>query len=421
VTASKAKVVLILSGLGSNNAIQGMMTEFGNALSAAGLNTVHVTFEDSELQYAVDLMVREEVAFALTWLGIGQDISVTQSQDGRQVNVWEAVRVPLVKIHADHPAYFSDRHRDTPRNAVNLYMAAEFMAFRRRWLPDVRALTGLLPPWPIAPLARADVDLRKRRNGKLVFLKNGNSPQQLRHLWRERLPQTIAHLVEAMAADVLPIGLRPGKLLIGDFVADFMEARGIAAETAIPLIPFFAAQLDDYLRRIKSEMIATALLDFPVIVQGDLWDHVDFTGRRARLVPGEDFATSRRIFTDELGVIDMSPNMDSEPHDRMQRAAGSYSLVLSNRQGWIAEEFPGFEAMTFEFHPDSIKARIAEVLAQPERHLELGVAFGERFREVHPAEAFAGRIIDVAHLAMLACAAEKPAPQPFFGWPAQYL
>jgi len=412
------KLVLVLPGGGANNAIQGMMTEFGNALSAHGLPVVHVSFESSELQYAIDLMARGKVSFALTWLGIGQDISGAIGEDGRTVNIWDALHVPLVKIHADHPAYFSERHRDTPRNSVNLYMAAEFMDFRR-WLPDVRALTGLVPPWPIAPLPRTEVDLRRRRNGKLVFLKNGNSPGDLRRLWRERLAPTVAGLVEAMADEIRPVGLRPGKLLIGDFVAGFLAGGGIEPESATPLLPFFAAQLDDYLRRAKSEMIATAILDFPVIVQGDLWDHVDFGGRRASLVPGEDFVTSRRVFADELGVIDMSPNMDTEPHDRVQRAAGSYSLVLSNRQSWIAEEFPGFDEMTFEFEPESIKARIADVLARPERYLELGVAFGERFREVHPMEAFSRRVVELAEIAALQYAREKPALQPFFIWPPQ--
>ena len=418
-TALKEKVVLVFSGGGANNAVQGMMTEFGNALSAHGLSIVQMTFDQSELEYAVQLMGRGEVSFALTWLGAGQEISGTDPKDGRQVNVWEATRVPLVKIHADHPAYFSDRHRDTPGNSVNLYMAAEFMEFRLRWLGNVRTLTALVPPWPIAPIPRAEVDLAKRRNGTLVFLKNGNSPGELRRMWHERLTPTVAGLVDAMAEEILPLGLRPGKLPIGDFVAGFIARRGIDPESALPLLPFFAAQLDDYLRRVKSEMIATALLDFPVIVQGDLWEHVDFAGRRARLVPGQDFQTSRRVFAEELGVIDMSPNMDREPHDRVQRAAGSYSLVLSNKQGWIAEEFPGFEDLTFEFDPDSIKARIADVLAQPQRYLELGVAFGERFREIHPTDAFCRRVVELAELAALQCAAERPPIQPFFIWPAQ--
>jgi len=415
---NQEKVVLVLPGAGANNAIQGMMSEFGRALAAHGLNTVHITFDPPELKYAVDLMAAGNVSFALTWLGIGQDISVTD-QNGRELNAWDALRVPLVKIHADHPAYFSNRHRDMPKSSVNLYMAAEFMEFRRRWLPDERALTGLVPPWPIAPLARSDVNLGKRRNGKLVFLKNGNSPRGLQQLWRERLAPTLSGLLNTMAEEIAPIGLRPGKLLVGNFVADCMEGRGIDPDSAAPLMPFFTAQLDDYLRRLKSEMIAKAILDFPVIVQGDLWEHVDFSGRRARLVPGEDFIASRRVFADELGVIDMSPNMDSEPHDRMQRAAGSYSLVLSNKQSWIDNEFPGFDDLTFEFDPASIKARIADVLAHPDRYLELGVGFGEKFREVHPMEAFSRRVVELAEIAALNCSAEKPLLQPFFVWPAQ--
>ncbi|PWT75147.1 MAG: hypothetical protein C5B46_03050 [Proteobacteria bacterium] len=415
-TAPQDKVVLVLPGTGANNAIQGMMAEFSNALSAYGVNSVHITFDPSEVQYAIDLMAKGGVRFALTWLGIGQDISVTD-ESGRELSAWDALRVPLVKIHADHPAYFSDRHRDLPRNAVNLYMAAEFMEFRRRWLPDERALTGLVPPWPIAPIPRDDVDLRKRRNGKLVFLKNGNAAGDLRRLWRGRLAPTLADLLDSMADAIGSVGLRPGKLLIGDFVATFIQERGVDPDSAASMMPFFTAQLDDYLRRVKSEMIARAVLDFPVIVQGDLWDHVDFRGRRALLVPGEDFMASRRVFADELGVIDMSPNMDSEPHDRMQRAAGSYSLVLSNKQTWITDEFPGFDDITFEFDPESIKARVADVLARPEHYLELGVAFGERFRKVHPMEAFSGRVVAMADLAALRCAAEKPVLQPFFVWP----
>src|SRR5215831_7505998 len=135
ITQEKVVLVLLGSGTGANNAIQGMMTEFGNALSAYGLNTVQIASDDQELQYAIELMAKGSVSFALTWLGIGQDISVTDPS-GRELRVWDALRVPLVKIHADHPAYFPTRHLDTPENSVNLYMAAEFMAFRHRWLPD---------------------------------------------------------------------------------------------------------------------------------------------------------------------------------------------------------------------------------------------------------------------------------------------
>jgi hypothetical protein len=165
-------------------------------------------------------------------------------------------------------------------------------------------------------------------------------------------------------------------------------------------------------------MIANAVLDLPVIVRGASWEHVDFTRRKARLYPGQDFDTSNKIFADELGVIDMSPNMDLEPHERVMRAAGSFSLVLTNRQSWLSREFAGFEDMTFEFDPQSIKDRIAGVLANPDRYLDLGVAFGERFRAIHPRDALARQVVEVADLASLQCVEQKPNIQKFFVWPA---
>ena len=131
-----------------------------------------------------------------------------------------------------------------------------------------------------------------------------------------------------------------------------------------------------------------------MIIQGGSWEHVDFSGRRAHLVPGLYFVTSRRIFTDELGVIDMSPNMDTEPHERVMRAAGSYSAVLTNRQSWIQEKFPEFQDLTFDFDTESVRDRVASVLSNPDRYLELGVAFGECFRRVHPVENFVRQVVE---------------------------
>jgi hypothetical protein len=272
----------------------------------------------------------------------------------------------------------------------------------------------------MAPLERSAIDLSTRRKGTLVFLKNGNSPADLRRLWNDHLSSPLAGLLNAMADEIVPAGLKPGQMHLGDVAAAVVSARGIDPMSALPVLPFFTAQIDDYLRRLKSEMIAQAILDFPVVVQGSYWSHVDFSGRRATLAPGEDFTASRRIFTDELGVIDMSPNIDSQPHERVQRAAGAYSLVLTNRQGWLTSAFPEFADFTFEFEPESIKARVADVLARPDRYLELAVAFGDRYREVHPAEAFVRRVVEVADLAALQCAAEKPLIQPFFIWPSSH-
>ncbi len=288
------QVVLVLSGVGRNDAVRGQMAEYGNALALLGLSVVHITQDPAELQYAGELVCSGRVRFAITWLGMGQDSSVNVGPHQQTTNVWEAFGVPLIKFHGDSPAYFVDFHLDVPRNAVNLYGAPEFMHFRQRWLPEARTLAALNPGMPISPLDRKEVDASVRRRGKLVFLKNGNSPAELQQFWRQRLPELIARLVADMAAEITPIGLKPGLLHIGDFVADYLDASGIDSHSARSLVPFFSAQMDDYLRRIKSRMIAESVLDLPVIVQGTFWHHLDFTGRRAQLIEGQDYETSRR-------------------------------------------------------------------------------------------------------------------------------
>jgi len=178
-----------------------------------------------------------------------------------------------------------------------------------------------------------------------------------------------------------------------------------------------SAQMDDYLRRVKSRLIAESILDLPVIVQGSFWHHLDFSGRKARLVPGQDYATTQAIYTQQLGIIDMSPNVDRSPHERVQRSAGSFTTFLTNRQGWLSEEFPDFEDLTFDFAHDSIRDRVADAIAHPDRYVDLGVAFAERFRQLYPREAFANRVADLAELAALQWSPSKPSIQPFFVWP----
>lgn len=411
------KIVLAIIARGGNDAIRGTVMAYTDSLAALGLDVVHITTDDAELAYGVKLLASGDVAFGITWLGIAQYLPVSTGPGGDRANAWEAYGVPLLKIHGDIPAYYQDLHQDIPFNSVNLYGASEFIAYRKRWMRNAGALTALIPPIPLSPLQRCDVDVAARRRGKLVYLKNGNSPAELRSLWHSNLPHSFARLIGGMADEAVARGCRPGMFLIGDFVSEFLGNEGIEPDTLRGLAPFLTAQLDDYLRRIKSEMIAKALLDLPVVVQGDRWEHIDFRGRRASHRPGQDFGASQAIFRNELGIIDMSPNIDSGGHERVQRAAGSYALAITNRQGWIERDLPGFAETMFEFNPESIAARVAEVVARPDHYVDLAMSFGEQFRVAYPPDGFANRAIDMAELAALHYGLAKPMIQPFFVWP----
>jgi len=411
-------VVVILAGRGANDAVSGLMEDYGNVLRDSGLSIIHVTFDKTELDYAVKLMSERKVLFAMTWLGLGQDLAAkTAGSPERSENLFELFQVPLVKIQGDLPAYYIDLHRNTPKNSVNLYQADEFLAFRKKWLPEANTLAAQLPPMPMLPVERTSIDIKARREGTIYFVKNGNSPEALERKWETLLPLRAARTVKAMARELRTNHLKTRRLLIGDFVASFLESEGIASPIPASFVWFFSAQLDDYLRRLKSTMIAEAVLDLPVVVQGDHWDHIDFTNRRARHVPGKSVNDSQGIVLSQLGVIDMAANVDSWPHDRVQRAAGAYSLVLTDRHDWLTKGFPPeFTELSFEFDPDSIASRIADVLDHRDRYVELAIEFGEQFRERFPRPAFADRVATLVDYVTTIWQEPKPVLQEFFVW-----
>ncbi len=412
-------IVLAFSGASGNDAIQGLILEISSALEQRGLATlhVHVTSDQAELAHAVELMQQGAVKFAVTWLGFLQELQVSVDGGARTVNAWDFFGVPLVKIHGDIPAYFSDRHRDVPRCSANLYMAPEFMRFRRDWMPDARSLAAVLPPWPIGSIARDTVDVHRRERGTLVFLKNGNAPADLVDRWRATLPPAVSAMLLMLAEELRPAALAGGRFDVGDAIARVISNLGVDPASINSQMLFLAAQMDDYLRRVKSEMIARALLDFPVVIQGDAWGHVDFAGRRATHRAGRSFFDSKAIFAEELGVIDMSPNIDEAPHDRVQRAAGAYALVLTNRQTWLAESLPQFNDMQFEFRPDSIGATVDAALSYPRQSVERGIAFGEAFRQRYPVADYAATIVRCAEMVRIATPGAQPRPQAYFMWP----
>jgi hypothetical protein len=416
---SSGRLIVVFVGTGANDALRGLMADYGRAFEEFGRAVVQVDVagQAAELKYAAELMRKGEAEFVMTWLGIGQDLTLRFDNGEPPRNAFEMYGVPLLKIQGDLPAYLPDRHRDVPRNCVNLYQAEEFIEFRTRWLPEARSPAFTLPPMPMVPLERSRIDMAARRAGRIVFLKNGNSPLELRNLWRTKLPARIGDHALALADAIAAVGVRAQRLDIGDFVADYLHSAGYRSEPPRNLVMFLSAQMDDYLRRIKSTMIAESVLDLPVLVQGNFWSHVDFAGRRARHVPGVHVDESQKALSHQLGVIDMSANTDTWPHDRVQRAAGAWSLVLTNRQGWMSAAMPEFEDLTFEFEPESIKARIADAIARPGEYVDRAVAFGERFRELFPREAFVRRALELVEAAALFCGESRPPLQDFYEWP----
>ncbi len=394
--------IIILGAYGENDAINEIINAYCNLLETRKFEIFYYNLSDQNWnkQQLFELLKSQEVLFALTYLGFGQALSVITEENGQSKNIWEFFNIPLLKWQGDIPAHFPERHIAIPKNAVNLYPSDEFFQYWKNWIiPADYSLARVIQPYAFYPIPLSSVNKKQRIQGKLVFFKTGGNPNDKFEQWKQGFSHTIYKLIRNMCENITPKLLNDSNLFIGDFVANFLKSQGICERIPQKLFHYLVGQLDDYSRRVKFNLITNSLLDFPVIIQGRGWDHIDFSNKKAICTSARNYDDSTDIFLSQFGIIDMSPNTNSLPHVRVYRAAGSYSLCITNKQSWFTNKFAGFERFTYEFNKESIQETVNNILKNPEESQDMAIAFGEHFRRVWTEEKAVDQLIEIAELA----------------------
>ncbi len=266
-------------------------------------------------------------------------------------------------------------------------------------------------------VGKQEIDFRKKEKGKLLFLKNGNDPEKLVQAWRQAMPTaTFITLTDLAGELVNGINTEIG-YDIDALVTAYFLGKGWDVNEFVNLRLFFVAQLDDYLRRIKSALVADVIADFPVVIRGFNWEHFDFAGRRATFVPGGDYTQSKQQIVESLGMVDMSPNTQRAPHDRAMRAFGLWTLCLTNEQRFFKEQFAKSDSFSYRFEKEHLASKIADVLEHPKQYVDLGVEVAEQFRQNRRPQDFAQFMLDTASHIRLASGPRPGGLQDFFVWP----
>jgi hypothetical protein len=412
---TRGGTILVFLGGSEGDALRELSMDLVRPLKDHCRNVVFVDARKENPLQALASSSQHEIWFALSFFGGGQNIEITKN--GEITNLWAEAGVPFIRVFGDTPAYYPDAHVQVYPNSINLYGHPDHCEFYRRWfnsgglsLPMSPILFDVLPERP--------ADLSKKALGKsIVFPKNGNCPEKLMRYWRSSLPPTIRKALESLAAEFRSSAMIDKPIDIAENLVQYFSGIGIDLSEQRRLIFFMTAQLDDYLRRIKSTMITKALLDFPITVRGGGWGHVDFTGKRARLDQDSDYSRTRQIIDDSLAIIDMSPNTQHF-HDRAQRAAGRYTAFLTNQQKLAVEQFENYKSFTFEFNPDSICERIDYALSNPEETVEMGVLQAEKMREIYSDARYAESLTNL--LDTCALASKRPeGTQEFVSYPPE--
>jgi hypothetical protein len=408
--------VVFLSGTTRGATLEGIGRSFAAGCEAFGLKCIEISLID-EARFLPTLQTIDfsRVRMIFSWVSMGIDITLKQP-DGTKFDLWQTLNIPFISVHGDSPAYFFDRHVVRDNSIISIYSFTEHLELRKR-LPKINGLIGTGWATVLDEIPESKVDFNAKRKGKLLFLKNGKDPVQIRDHWTTFLPPRPLSAILEIAAQ-LEVDLdNPANTQIDDLVTRYFLDHGFDPEHLLKLRLLFIAQLDDYLRAVKSTRMAEALMDFPVEIRGNNWNHLDFTGRKARYIDECDYARSIGLIRNSLGTIDVSPNTVSRPHDRPMRAYGSHTLCLTNEQQFL-EELPHQNRLSFRFEAGHLEQQIAYLLEHKDEALDMGVEVAATYRRKHSPEQLIQQMLDWASLVSVNNLRQRPAGmQDFVVWP----
>ncbi len=408
--------VLYLSGSTRGGTLEGIGRAFAPVLEEMGLELLEISLLNLEpLLPLLKSPNMSKIRFVLTWVGMGMDISVQQND--QKINVWQELGIPLITLHGDSPCYFFDRHRVPGNSFISLYSFAEHRDLRRR-LPNQNGPIGTVPPTLLDEIAVEDLDVRAKRHGTLLFLKNGRNPVAIRQMWVAGVALQVRQALFELADELEHHIDCATHDRIDEVVTQYFIQRDFDIEQLVNLRLFFVAQLDDYVRAAKCTRMAEWLMDYPVQIRGNNWGYLDFSGKKATCIDDCNYVDSIRLIRNSLGLIDMSPNTASTPHDRVMRAYGSHTLCLTNHGQTFAKELPCQDELTFSFDKESFQSRIADLLADKSAAVDKGIAVTEAFKKLNPPGKAFKRMLDYAAFARLDQTKKcPPGFQDFFVWP----
>jgi hypothetical protein len=258
---------IVIQFRSAHDSVHGVVGYFARCWREQGIDVVDIDLSAAGWQQRLlECIERSDFRFALVGSGIGLSLQ----ENGR--NFWAHRRVPVFCLHYNHPAYRHAVERDLPPNIVLGYMFRDHTLFQHEHIGSENLVTSIHFGAPeMAETGREDGEVR------VVFPKTGNDPAELERSWRG-LP-----LVAPILSDLVDeVGLGNCAAFL-PAVRKVCAAHGLEVQPFGTLSRFLIAQLDDYVRRRKSTMIALALKPFPVDVFGRSWEHVTASGTgRAR-------------------------------------------------------------------------------------------------------------------------------------------
>ncbi len=405
------KIILLGPSSGSN-VFQHFSESLGTQFASIGITSVTLDLQATDFQQRLLSLVQESPLAVLGFAGIGGMFNI----DGK--NLWELSRTPFISFFGDSPAYYPDLHFMGSNWQFGMYGFPEHVALRKRLSMNHGFVGVVETPFMLPPLIEKTVDIEKKMAGKLVFPKTGNSSLKLRNELKESLPEPVFAVWESIAAIIDGNLNTVSHDSVWALVEEHMPKLSIDGPFVAKIKLLLTALLDDYARRLESELVADVLMDYPAIVCGSRWEHLNISNRTGTYVPVSDYAYTDQLIADSLAVVHVSPNTSHGIHDRQLRAIAHGTACLSNRQRFVSDSYNLNDEIVYDFDTDSLRDKIEWVLANKEEVVRQGMGRPDSYRQKFHISNFYNQIIKIAEIIRFSNADIRPAALPdYLVWP----
>lgn len=366
------KIIILKWTHGENDPFSGHAKLLQDYLRNFGRCAEIIDLNDPEFYKKIDSFHANGIDFVISLQGVGTNFNIRI--DEQEKNLWQALNIPVICTHADHPSHCPANHQLDNVNFRHLYMDESACYFSNKYFRKKTAASMITLP----PLDTFDSE--KKRDGKyFVFPKNVNHPNEFKQDWKDNLNPPLRDFLMSFISDL------ETNILSESGYFDFHEnldqafidngAHSVFLPENFEGLNYFHSQVDMYARNYKSVFLLNSLKDFPVKIFGRGWDFAKKDKNpKHEFFDGLDSDKSRDLYFSEYGILDISPFKGF--HDRSLRAIANRTSFFSNA---IIDEI-GFDtrdysSLFYNFCLNDIEDKCASISRNPAAHNERSRSF----------------------------------------------
>ncbi|HEU5046869.1 MAG TPA: hypothetical protein VFT64_03415 [Rickettsiales bacterium] len=382
------KIIILNWGKGDNDPFTYGNRLFTHYLRDHGRDSEIVDVEHPQLVKLLESKKEEGIECVLTAQGLGSTLTITPPGKS-EMSLWDYLGIPLICAHADHPSIMPANHMLDSPLCKHLYYDDSACYFSNQYL---RTKTGAAMTY-FCPLDIYSPPTGKPEGRYFVLIKNLVHPDELEQGWKKTLSAEIFNFFMGVAEQI------KAAVMSSERFVDFHDIldKAIAADSVMHVMHrkenyralfLLHGQIDLYFRYFKSVELLKRMRDYPVRIFGKGWDKIKAVPNpNHEFLDGLNMTESKKLYYSEYGLLDVSPYRGF--HDRSLRAIANETPFLTDTD--LSSRLPRFRDyadLFYNFTPGTLEARCEQVMSNPARHWELGIAFSREYRSVNAANAF---------------------------------